>query len=355
MNQPDRTVYRLNPLLDPRWRALVENHPRASVFHSAEWIEAIFRTYGYEPVAITTTPPAAPLWDAVVACRVSGWVTGARLVSLPFSDHCDPLTKSAPEDGPLLPEMDWLRSVSNCSAIELRPRTSMQPPPALSWRPKSYCLHQLDLRPTLDEIFRRCHKNCVQRRIRHAERLGIQLEEGISERHIQEFYRLVVLTRRRQQLPPQPLIWFRNVCACLGSKARIMLALHSGRPVGGILTLRHRSTLYYKYGCSDKRYSNMGGMPFLLWKAIQAGKSEGLETFDLGRSDWEAPGLIRFKDRLGAARLNLTYLRFGEGRLSLAADSWQMRWARTIIGRLPPRILPAVGNIVYRHLHGLNA
>jgi len=90
----------VKPLEDPRWITLSLEHPRASVFHSVEWLKALQKTYGYEPLAYTSTPPGAPLSNAVVFCRVSSWLTGQRLVSLPFSDHCEPLVEGVDQRRP---------------------------------------------------------------------------------------------------------------------------------------------------------------------------------------------------------------------------------------------------------------
>ena len=95
-------VYRLQPLEDPRWADLVDRHPRSSVFHTIAWLEALRRTYGYEPVAYTTSSPGERLKNGLVFCRVASWITGRRLVSLPFSDHCEPLVDSLADEVLLL-------------------------------------------------------------------------------------------------------------------------------------------------------------------------------------------------------------------------------------------------------------
>ena len=74
---------------------LVERHPKASVFHTPAWLQALRWTYGDEPVVFTTSPPTAELTNGVVFCRVKSWLTGRRLISLPFSDHCEPLCDSS--------------------------------------------------------------------------------------------------------------------------------------------------------------------------------------------------------------------------------------------------------------------
>ena len=83
-------AFELNPLADPRWDHFVEQHPHGSVFHSSGWLRALRDTYQYQPKWLTTSLPAAPA-DGMLFCEVNSWLTGRRLVSLPFSDHCDPL------------------------------------------------------------------------------------------------------------------------------------------------------------------------------------------------------------------------------------------------------------------------
>ncbi|HEY5214960.1 MAG TPA: hypothetical protein VIJ38_18275, partial [Acidobacteriaceae bacterium] len=97
-----RQVYELDPLSDSRWPALVASHPQASVFHTHAWLSALKVTYGYRPLVLTTSAPRAPLTDAIVFCEVDSWLTGRRLVSLPFSDHCEPLLNEPAALAPLL-------------------------------------------------------------------------------------------------------------------------------------------------------------------------------------------------------------------------------------------------------------
>src|SRR5437764_1903006 len=94
-------VHQIQPLRDTRWDGFLKRHPRASVFHTTAWLEALRRTYGYEPVVYTTTPSGLDLTNALVFCRVESWLTGRRLVSLPFADHCEPLLDGPGDLAPL--------------------------------------------------------------------------------------------------------------------------------------------------------------------------------------------------------------------------------------------------------------
>ena len=215
------TVYRIDPLLDPRWPAFLRRHAHSSIFHTPEWLAALRQTYGYEPVAFTTSVPGEDLKNGIVFSRVDSWLTGCRMVSLPFSDHCQPLVGD-PEDLQLLvSSLQEHMDREKWKYIELRPLPASgewQVASGEHWpyaKSEEFYFHKLDLRPNLDALFRNSHKNCVQRKIRRAEQEHLEYEAGRSESILAKFYHLLLLTRRRHQLPPQPVAWFRNLVDCL--------------------------------------------------------------------------------------------------------------------------------------------
>lgn len=348
---PPRTRMReIDPIHNPEWLDLVERHPRVSVFHTPGWLEALRRTYGYEPIAVTTSPSSHKIDNGLVACRVSSWLTGRRIVSLPFSDHCEPLVDSAEEMRCLLTTLSDERNEKGWKYVEIRPADSSHIAPPGFTKSKCFCMHRLDLSPGLPEIFQRFHEDCVQRKIRRAEREGLVYEEGRSMSSLAKFYRLLVLTRRRQLLIPQPLAWFRNLIACMGAKLQVHVVSRLGQPVAAMLTLGHKGTLVYKYGCSDKRLSNLGGTQLMFWKMIQNAKGNGFRELDLGRSDWENLGLIRFKDRWGATRSTLTYWRHGAAPADRPSIGLEGQTTQRLFGYVPGGFLSMTGTLIYRHL-----
>jgi hypothetical protein len=344
------SVYKFNPLQDPRWQSFVDRHPHGSVFHTTYWLEALRRTYGYEPVVYTTTPPAKELSNGIVFCRIRSWVSGSRLVSLPFSDHCEPLAGS--EDlGEL---MDWLkgsRRRKQWKYIELRPLFANDAGRSCDLaKSESFSLQVLDLRPGLSTLFQSFHKSCVQRKIHRAERENLTYEEGRSDVLLKKFYDLLLLTRRRHGLPPQPLIWFRNAVACLGGRALVRVASKDGQPVASIVTLQYKDVLVYKYGCSDSRFNNLGGNSLLFWKAIQDAKQNGILKYDLGRSEPDNTGLVTFKENWGAISVPLDYYRVPARQPFHLNSGWRSRVAKGVFSLMPDPLLAATGRLLYRHI-----
>jgi len=339
-----QALYEIDPLEDQRWTVLVQQHPKATIFHTRPWLEALRRSYQYEPVVFTHAAPGEPLVNGLLCCRVKSWITGRRLVSLPFSDHCEPLMESTSSLSAMMESLKE-RVGHEGRYIELRPVGEL--PGVTGYAPVSeFTSHSVDLRPSLDRIFAAFHKSHTQRAIRRAERLGVTCETGRSDDLLRTFYRLHARTRSRHGMPVQPLCWFRNLLECFGESLTIYLARHEETPIAAILVVDHTSTRVYKYGCSDTDYNRFAGTLLLMWSAIRDAKQAGQTEFDLGRSDADDEGLIAFKDHLGGQRSTLTYYRCTGASLDLrrtpAVDG--------AIASLVPRTLKArIGGSLYRH------
>jgi CelD/BcsL family acetyltransferase involved in cellulose biosynthesis len=340
----------IDPVLDRRWDELVARHPKASVFHGRDWLEGLVRTYGYKPCVLTTAAAGEALEDGIVLCRVSSWMTGTRLVSLPFSDHCEPLLRN---DSELPNFINWLRAGSTLTPVdyvELRPLSVTDGANYGLQANCSYWYHELDLTPPLEQIFQHLHKNSFKRKIRRAERERLSYESGRSKQLLDEFCRLLRITRRRHQLPPQPRAWFRNLLESMGERCQIRLTRKNGVAIAAMLTLRHRSTAVYKYGCSDEKFHNLGGMPFLFWRLIEESRAAGVDKIDFGRTELKNEGLITFKDRLGASKKLLTYCRYSNKPRRQKSNLFESPKLRQFISYLPNAITSAAGRVLYRHI-----
>jgi hypothetical protein len=345
-------VYQVDPIRDARWQGLVERHPHASIFHHVGWLNALYRTYGYEPVVFSTSSPASDLENGMLFCRIRSWVTGNRLVSLPFSDHCAPLCEPDIEFENLICELRSARADQKWKYVELRPlsRAFEEASKKLGFRPAGkYVLHRVDLEPAIEEIFRRLNKDSVQRRVRHAERVGIVEVCGNSQGLLKDFYRLLVETRARHNLPPQPYSWFSNLLHCMGEAVDLRIAYMKNVPVAAVWIFHFKGKSYYKYGCSDERLHKLGAMPFLLWRAIVKAKSIGSKTFDLGRTEDDHRGLIAFKNHWTPISESLIYWTFPSDRARTVVNDWKHKIVKRVCANVPGRLLEALGTLIYRH------
>ena len=347
-------IHRIDPTQDERWEQFLQAHPAASLFHSSAWLKALHATYGYPPLVFTTSAPGRLITNGIPFCRIQSWITGSRLVSVPFSDHCQALVDAQETRESTLELLPSLLEQEHCEYLELRSRT-----PDSAWlhrvgfaQSASFIHHTLDLRPSLSVLFDRSHKSCFQRKITRAEREGLTYKEGSNDELLQQFYSLQIVTRRRHGLPPQPIAWFRNLRDLLGDTLKIRVASKNGRPIASIVTVRYKDTLVYKYGCSEMVFHRFGPMPFLFWQTIQRAKEEGTAQFDLGRSDTGQAGLIAFKDHMGAMATPLNYYRYPASAAKPSGLSRFMQCPEisAVSAHFPAILLRAASNVLYRHL-----
>jgi CelD/BcsL family acetyltransferase involved in cellulose biosynthesis len=343
------SVYTINPLEDRRWKEFLDRHPNSSIFHTQGWLRSLKATYQYEPIAFTTAAPGTEIRNAIVFCTIRSWLTGNRMVSLPFSDYCEPLVDTQIDLNLLLLHVEEIRKRDHLKYVELRP-VLLSPSDLSGFRESDrYLLHGLDLKPNLDDLLHSFHKDCVQRKIRKSQREGLEYEVGRSEAQLHKLYHLLKLTRRRHKIPPQPIEWFRNILSFVGDAARIHIVEKDGLPVAGILTLSHGKKVVYKYGGSDASMHHLGGMAHLFWKSIQEAKTLGADEFDFGRSGTNNAGLISFKEHWAAKRRPLYY--WSSHTTFKAKDGLRkFEFPKKVFACLPYAMQAGVGRILYRHI-----
>jgi hypothetical protein len=346
-------VYKIDPLRDPRWPAFLQRHSSASIFHTPAWLECLRRTYAYQPVVYTTARPDEELRNGLPVCQVDSWLTGRRIVSLPFSDHCEPLIDTDETLRILVSSLVSDAAREDWKYLELRPQTGfsadLETHTRLS-RTQYFRLHRIDLRPEVATLLQQCHKSSVRRKLNRAESERLKYEVGVSDTLLKKFYYLLLLTRRRHRVPPQPLIWFQNLIDCCRGVLSIRVVSKDDRPIAGDLTLSFRKSVVSKYACSDERCHYLGGVPLVLWKAMQEYKSAGAIEYDLGRTELSNSGLIAFKENWGAISTTLSYYRYPGSQKPLSDSNWQMRMLGRVVAHCPNDLLQTAGKLLYRHI-----
>src|SRR2546425_434919 len=207
----------MDPIGDPRWREFVLRHPRSSVFHTPEWLEALRRTYGFAPVAYTTSRVAS-VSCGIPFCQVDSWLTGRRLVSLPFSDHCQPLVDNPVELETILKALQGESRRKSWRYVQIRPLVpdSIQTLERSGFHCEDAQYHYaLEISPGTETLLHGI-KQDVRKDIRRAERSGLRFEVGRNQATVVTYFQLHVMTRSKQGVPPQPFAWFQNLANCLG-------------------------------------------------------------------------------------------------------------------------------------------
>jgi CelD/BcsL family acetyltransferase involved in cellulose biosynthesis len=339
----------LDPLVDPRWTALLDAAPQAVVFHHPAWLRLLQDAYRHPISALGLVGPDGALVAGLPYARVSSRLTGRRLVALPFSDLCPPVLHGAAPPGvgrALAEELDALRRGLGVG-LEVRARTAAWAPGLPGTR---FHHHLLPLEGGVDAVQGRFRKPQVLRGVRRALREGLRVERRTDRAALEAFYRLHLRTRRRQGLPTQPRRFVLGLEGLFAARLGFVLVVHrEGRPLAAAVFLAFHDVLTYKYGASDPRCLGARPNNLLFMEAIRLGCETGMHALDFGRTDWGHESLRAFKLAWGAEERVLRYSHLADvvprgdrGRADevLAA----------VLRRSPPLASRLVGEALYRHV-----
>jgi CelD/BcsL family acetyltransferase involved in cellulose biosynthesis len=302
----DMEMMRVDPRDSPVWKRLVDQ-TASSVFHSPPWMQVLSDTYGWEPFAYVVLNSRGEPCAGLPCCRIAD-VFGERIVSLPFSDYCDPLV-SDPQCWRVLVE----RLLPEHCPITVRCLHNDIPLADERFAPvKQTKWHGLDLRPDLDTLWRAMHDS-KHRAIRKSQREGVHVRVAESEQELRAFYEMHLKIRKyKLGMLAQPFLFFQNIWRRFVEPGHgfLLLAFFQDRTVAGDYFLEWKDTLYYKFNASLVEDLAHRPNDLLMWEGIQRGKARGLKFLDLGLSDWDQEGLVRYKRMFGTQEKAISFLRY---------------------------------------------
>lgn len=343
-------VLQIDPCKDPLWDRLIQRH-HSSLFHSPLWIKALQTTYDFETSALLVLDRSDEPIAGVPFCKIHDFL-GERIVSLPFSDYCDPLVEDKLTWEKLLEAV----ATENCSAVFRCLHNSIVLLDRRLTVDKRAKWHGLGVEPELDRLWRGMHSS-VRRAVNKAKKEGVRVEIVSDIEILESFFQMHLKVRKNKyRLLAQPYQFFENVWKAFleAEKLFMMVAIYQGKMIAGSLFIGWDRTLYYKFNASDPFYLGCRPNDLLIWEAIKLAKLRGYTGLDLGLSDDNQDGLIRFKRQFGCTEKNIVHQRYLPGELD---NQPSLQEARNLLGKLtqlftdesvPDPITAAGGSILYR-------
>lgn len=344
------TTVTIDPVVDERWADLAAHHG-GDVFHAPAWLRVLQRTYDL-PIRANVVVDAAGTAEA-------GWVYSPvtdmmdrRVVSLPFSDFCDPLVQTRAEwaavsDGVITPGSRVQLKSLHCPVPLDDPR--LETVGRARW-------HAVDLARDVDEMWEAISPS-ARRSIRKARKEGVHLRVGESREDMRAFFDMHLRVRKyKYGLLAQPwtffeAIWDELLAAGTGA---VVLAYRGSDLLGGVVFLEWNGTLYYKFNASVAEQQGLRPNDLVIWHAIELGAERGLDRLDFGLSDWDQEGLLRFKRKYATEEKTIHTLR----SQPLDGPSDQETAYRRLLPELtalftdpgvPDAVTEAAGGLLYRY------
>ncbi len=346
---PNYSIKIINPTEYHNWDDEILKLDSYSFFHSSEWCKVLSETYKYTPTYFCILK-ANRLSSIIPAMEVKSRITGKRLVSLPFSDFCEPLFSSIDESEILKDSIFSYCKKNNFRYAEFRTSETKFPYETEHFR--TDLRHILDI--SVDEIELQKHfSENTKRNIKTAIKEGLNIKELNTYQGIDIFYKLQCITRRKHGLPPQPKSFFENIYRFIISKNKghILFGYLKNKPVAALMFFTIGNKVLYKFGASQTDNFPRGANHYLMWEAIKKYNNAGYKEFDFGRTETNHEGLRRFKLGFGSDERIIYSTRF-----DIQTDSFIQPESKTtgthnkIIKRLPISILKLIGETFYKHM-----
>ncbi|PZS11775.1 MAG: hypothetical protein DLM64_06010 [Solirubrobacterales bacterium] len=334
---------RLDPLGDGRWAKFVSGHPDATIFHHPEWLALIQRQYRYELSAWCVLEASGAIVAGLPVARVDSWLTGRRLVAVPFSDVCSPLIEPREPRAPAaLAQLIHAAQREAGIPLEIRGPTAGLQGARVAGR---FLQHRLKLAGgEVTELA----KPAAMRGVAKARREALLTERTTGVEALEDFYRLHLRTRHRQGVPTQPKRFILSLAELFEREyGFVLLTRHRGRAIAAAVFLTFNRRIVYKYGASDERFLSLRPNNLLFHDAIRWGTEHGMRELDFGRTDRANGGLASFKRGWGSHEEALPYSYLGADPPPAIRRSDRILHA--VIRATPRSTGRAIGALLYRH------
>jgi len=188
----------------------------------------------------------------------------------------------------------------------------------MGFRPAPIHMHAettwtLNLTPTEDELLMAMRKT-TRNLIRRAQKDGVEVKTGTSDKDVEIFYDLYKETVRKHNFIPFSLTYIRNQVKIFSqdNNACVFIARHSGQPLASSIIMFYGDSAFYHHGASTQ--SKIPAAYLLQWAAIREAKRRGHKFYNFWgiikedvplKHPWQ--GITLFKKGFGGFQVD--YLR----------------------------------------------
>ena len=334
------------------WDDFVFNHKYGTIYHTSDWLRIIQNSFRVSPVILVKKDTS--ISAGIPFFHHNSFLTGSKLSSITSAQSCNPLVSSNFDLTELLRFTQSYISNNRISKIEIKTNEEFEYVNQSLGVPESdFCTYTLNLDLPYEQVEKSFHKSCILRPLKKSYKNNLKLISGTSLEDVKIFYRLYETMRKDNGLLPQPYTFFKNLWETLypNNACEIYHAEFNGKTISSVFNLMYKQTYTYEYGATDKKYTYLNPSHFLLDNSIKSAISKNFKVFDFGRTENSNTGLMDFKRRWGAKKVNLNYYYLPPNVKSAALDS---KMIKAIIEKAiyytPKPIYRVMGKLVYQIL-----
>lgn len=286
---------------DPDWAAFV-GQTESNLFQSDTWSRVLSATYGFAMKVAVLRQDSSIV--AAVPFVLLDDIRGVRLTCLPFSDFCGPLSADERSWEALVDEMATFGAPITIRSLR-RDFPAGDSRFAIAGRAH---WDAVDLTPGEENLFAG-FTSSARRAIRRASKVGVTVRQATDKEELRRFFQLHLRVRKNKyRLLAQPFRFFESIWDEFIAKDQgaLLLAELEGELVAGTVFLDWGDSTYYKFNASDENHPSARANEAVMWAGMLRGIARGCVRLDLGLSDWEQDGLVRYKRKFSSEHDQIT-------------------------------------------------
>ncbi|MCC7429250.1 peptidoglycan bridge formation glycyltransferase FemA/FemB family protein, partial [bacterium] len=243
-----------------------------NIFQHPLWIKTLEETYNYKTHKIKMGNSSFPIMEV-------GKPFSGKLVSLPFSDFV------------LNDEKLDFTKLDKSKKYQFRGGVFDE-----DFVSEKFLVHEISLLESEDEIFKR-FEGKTRRNVKKAEAENLKFRISSEFNELKLFMGHNYHTRRKHGIPPQPDSFFEKLYKNLFKEnlGAVVIISQNEVAVSSSVVLFFEDTVYYKYGASNLDFLHLRPNDFMFWELIKWSKNKNFKKINLGKTEIDAEGLIRFK------------------------------------------------------------
>jgi lipid II:glycine glycyltransferase (peptidoglycan interpeptide bridge formation enzyme) len=344
----------VDPVSDKRWDKFVMDHPEGTIFHHSSWAKVLQDRYNTSPTYYAIENSPGEITAIAPFFLVSSPLGKRRLVCLPCSEYCFPLTYAPGDLEKLINRAEEEVQDKNLSYLEIRGWRGNLLPERLVLKPHSYYLNHVTTLEDSPQDLRAKLSRETRYHLNRGERSNVKVNLAQNEKDLKIFHKLTSDMRRRIRLLPWPYHFFQSIYRhlILPGHGFLLLAEVDGKIVSGGLFLGLKEKVINKFNASSPEFIQLRTNYLVMWKAIEYAYEKDYRYFDFGVTNPENNGLIKFKSHWNSQESVLPYYYYPEirGVNSLPESSLLYKTHTSINKVLPDFALRLAANLLYKRL-----
>jgi len=278
----------------------------ANLFTSRSWIDLLRQEYAFNFKALVEGDNRTPI---LIFSEIND-IFGDRIISIPFCDYTEPAVSRAEE----LPAIfEYLRGTYKDHTITIRLHGQINDAEKIGYKNiRTAVCHRIPLSGSMDEIWKKTNR-AFRKGVNKAKAGNLYVERVNSEAGIDLFYRMLSRLRKNKfHILPQPKSFYRRMLDLFITKGQgnIWVAFLEGKPLAAAIVLHSSNALFDKMGVSDEDYLHLRPNNLLLFEIMAYGNSIGFDYLDMGLTQTDYTGLMRYKDSLGGVKTPINFYKY---------------------------------------------